>query len=277
MGSRMAQRLLDKGLTVHGYTRTPGRATHLDDLGITRHTSPADVATRSDVIFMMLWDSKAVEAALVGPSGLFDAMRPGTVIVDCSTIEPAVSSRLAVEAQRRGGSLIDSPVSGSLDRASEGRLLAMVGGTTQSLSVARSAMEVLADRIVHVGPNGSGLAVKLAINLQVALQLVAWGESLPVALEAGLSVKDASEVMLESVIASPMLQYRVPLTLRQPDEVWASVVLLRKDVGYARAAGASGPASEYAEQLLEAIIADGRGEKEAAELADEAARVGART
>jgi 3-hydroxyisobutyrate dehydrogenase-like beta-hydroxyacid dehydrogenase len=273
MGSRMAARLLGAGFIVHGYNRSAGRSPELDELGLIREPSPAAVAAECEVLIIMLWDSEAVEEVLAGRSGVFERVQRGAVIVNTSTIESAVSARLAAWASRLGASLLDAPVSGSLDRAETGTLLTMVGGSSNDLERVRPILETFADRVVHVGPAGSGLAIKLAVNLQVAIQLVAWGESLAITDQAGLDRRRASAVMLQSVIASPMLHYRIPFTLDEPVDVWANASQLLKDVEYARAAGAGGLATEQARVLLSAVVAAGRGGKEAAELVEEAARM----
>ncbi|MCU1477072.1 MAG: NAD(P)-dependent oxidoreductase [Subtercola sp.] len=273
MGSRFAGRLLDAGFEVEGFNRSPGRAGHLDDLGLVRADSPRDLAGNCDVLLIMLWDSEAVLSVMQGDAGILAGIRPGTVVVDLSTIEPHVSSALAVEVSRRGCTMLDCPVSGSLDAAEAGTVLVMAGGPAMSLVRVRPVLSALAAKIVHVAEaNGSGLALKLAINLQVAIQAVGWGEASLVIEEFGIDPVHAADIMLESVIASPMLKYRVPFTFEEPDEVWASAAQLRKDVAYAREiTGASSRAGGVALSLLDAVIADGRGDGEAAELMLEAA------
>jgi 3-hydroxyisobutyrate dehydrogenase-like beta-hydroxyacid dehydrogenase len=274
MGSRFARRLLDAGYEVHGYNRTDGRAGELDGAGLIRHVTPREVAAASDVVLIMLWDSPAVAGAVEGSDGLLAGLRSGSVIIDLSTIEPAESQRLASKVMAHASSYLDVPVSGSLDRASAGTLLAMVGGAPEAVVAVRPVIDVLADRVVLAGGNGAGLALKLAINLQVAIQLIGWGESLGITARAGIDTASAAAIMLDSVISSPMLRYRIPFTFEAPDEVWANCEQLLKDVRYAIASGAKGPTALMAESLLGRIVADGRGEREAAELAVEARHAG---
>jgi 3-hydroxyisobutyrate dehydrogenase-like beta-hydroxyacid dehydrogenase len=268
MGSRIAARLLDAGHRVGGWNRTAGRASALDAAGLERFSTPAELAAASDVVILMLWDSEAVRSILEGDHGVLAGIAPGTIVVDLSTIQPAVSAELAERVAERNGVLLDSPVSGSLDAAEAGSLLLMVGGPGRALATARPVLEVLARRIEHVGErNGSGLALKLAVNLQVATQLVGWAEGIALAERFGVDRRTASAIMLESVIASPMLKYRVPFTLDDPDEVWANVEQLTKDVAYAEEVlDWSGPSGKFAHRLLTRTVAEGRGGREAAEL-----------
>jgi 3-hydroxyisobutyrate dehydrogenase-like beta-hydroxyacid dehydrogenase len=177
--------------------------------------------------------------------------------------------------------MLDSPVSGSLDAAEEGRLTLVVGGPAAVLDRARPVLDRLGTTVVHVGDdNGLGVTMKLAINLQVALQAVAWGEALAITEGRGVSRGDATGAMLASVVASPMLKYRAPFAIEEPAEVWASAAQLRKDVAYAIDAGPGGlPSAALALEILDEIIADGDGDLEAAELmrrvADRRVRIGA--
>jgi 3-hydroxyisobutyrate dehydrogenase-like beta-hydroxyacid dehydrogenase len=164
--------------------------------------------------------------------------------------------------------MLDTPVSGSLDAAESGQVMIMVGGPASALERARPVLEILGRSVQHVDVrNGSALVLKLAINMQVAIQAVAWGEGLALAEQFGIDRRDASRVMLDSVIASPMLKYRAPFALDPPAEVWASAAQLLKDVTYAVArADGNAVAGSYAGELLHKVCAEGRGDREAAEV-----------
>jgi 3-hydroxyisobutyrate dehydrogenase-like beta-hydroxyacid dehydrogenase len=148
----------------------------------------------------------------------------------------------------------------------------MAGGDPRVLELVLPVLGMLARRIIHVGNrNGSGLALKLAINQQVATQLVGWGEAIALTDRFGIDRSLASTIMLDSVIASPMLHYRVPFSFEPPDEVWASAAQLRKDVAYAQEITSDrARSSAIALELLDAVLADGRGDLEAVELLAEA-------
>jgi 3-hydroxyisobutyrate dehydrogenase-like beta-hydroxyacid dehydrogenase len=268
MGSRMATRLLAAGYEVHGYNRTAARAQALEPAGLVAWDTPRTLAEHTDVVLSMVWDSAALREVALGPDGLVAGLTERHVYLDMSTVEPEASREVAAQVSRRGAVMLDCPVSGSLDAAESGRLVVFAGGPATALERVRPVLDQLSDRVLHLGEaNGLGLALKLAVNLQVAIQEVAWGESLVLAERAGVSRAAATEAMLASVIASPMLRYRVPFVEDEPVEVWASAAQLRKDVAYAveRADGAA-LAGAVALHHLDAIVGAGQGGREAAHL-----------
>jgi 3-hydroxyisobutyrate dehydrogenase-like beta-hydroxyacid dehydrogenase len=268
MGSRFARRLAAAGYDVHAWNRTLSRAETLRGAGVTVQPSPRAVAAHADVLICMVWDSEALRQVALGTDGFVAGLTERHVVADCSTVEPEASARIADAVSRTGASMLDTPVSGSLDAAEAGQVMIMVGGPSAALDRARPVLNVLGRSVLHVGEaNGSALALKLAINMQVAIQEVAWGEGLALAEAFGIDRSAASRVMLDSVIASPMLRYRAPFALAAPPEVWASAAQLRKDVDYAvRRCRGRAVAGRYALDLLTKICADGRGDREAAEL-----------
>ena len=268
MGSRFARRLAGAGHEVHACNRTLRRAEVLRGAGVSIQPSPRAVAEHADVLICMVWDSAALRAVALGADGFVAGLTQRHVVADCSTVEPEVSAGVAAAVAQTGASMLDTPVSGSLDAAEAGQVMIMVGGPAEALDRARPVLDVLGRAVLHVGEaNGSALALKLAINMQVAIQEVAWGEGLALAEAFGIDRSAASRVMLDSVIASPMLRYRAPFALAAPPEVWASAAQLRKDVEYAvsRSRGRA-VAGRYALDLLAKICAEGRGDCEAAEL-----------
>lgn len=268
MGSRFALRLRACGYEVHAWNRTASRVAELAPRGVVVASSPRELAASTDAVVCMLWDSAALREVTAGPDGLLAGLRPGQVVADASTVEPAASRDAAVAAAAVGARLLDIPVSGSLDAAESGQLLIMASGDRAAFEQVRPVLDALARKVTFVGArNGSALVLKLAINLQVALQEIAWGEGLAIAEGYGLSRQDASGVMLDSVIASPMLAYRAPFVLDPPSDVWASVDLLLKDVEYALAlVDRPLPAGQHAQRLLQLLHDRGLGGREAAEL-----------
>ncbi|MET9357259.1 NAD(P)-dependent oxidoreductase [Streptomyces sp. NPDC006617] len=268
MGGRMAARLLAAGHPVFGWNRSVRKVRPLVAQGLVACASPREVAERADVVLSMVWDSDALRAVTEAPDGLLAGLTPRHVLVDLSTVEPQVSRDIAKRLQSKGAQMLDCPVSGSLDAAQAGTLVLLAGGSSSALERVRPFLEVLGRQVVHLGEShGAGLIMKLAINLQVALQSVAWGEAMIVAESAGITRDAASEAMLASVIASPMLRYRAPFMLAEPAEVWASAAQLRKDVHYAlEAAGHPLDAGAHAQRLLDDLCAAGDGDREAAVL-----------
>ncbi|MDQ1734285.1 MAG: hypothetical protein QOH56_536 [Pseudonocardiales bacterium] len=268
MGSRFAQRLLDTGHEVTVYNRTPAKLEGLRACGAHVVLTPRAVAENCDVLICMVWDSPALQAVALGPDGFVAGLSADQVVADASTVEPEVSADIARAVTARGALMLDTPVSGSLDAAESGQVMIMVGGPTSALERARPVLDILGRSVQHVDiRNGSALVLKLAINLQVAIQAVAWGEGLALAEQFGIDRRAASRVMLDSVIASPMLKYRAPFALDPPAEVWASAAQLFKDVTYAVARSeGTAVAGRYARELLDKVCADGRGDREAAEV-----------
>jgi 3-hydroxyisobutyrate dehydrogenase-like beta-hydroxyacid dehydrogenase len=268
MGSRFAQRLLDTGHDVTVYNRTPAKVEALRAAGAHVVLTPRAVAENCDVLICMVWDSPALQAVALGPDGFVAGLSAGQVVADASTVEPEVSVEIAEAVAERGALMLDTPVSGSLDAAETGQVMIMVGGPTLALERARPVLDVLGRSVQHVDTrNGSALALKLAINMQVAIQAVAWGEGLALAEQFGIDRRTASRVMLDSVIGSPMLKYRTPFVLDPPVEVWASAAQLLKDVSYAVArSDGTAVAGRYARELLDKVCTDGRGDREAAEI-----------
>ncbi|MCI2422343.1 NAD(P)-dependent oxidoreductase [Saccharopolyspora sp. K220] len=268
MGSRFARRLAALGHPVHAWNRTQARVEALRGTGIVPESTPRAVAEQSELLVCMVWDSAALRTVAQGSDGFLAGLTPRHVVADASTVEPEVSAEIAAIVGDTGAAMLDTPVSGSLDAAESGRLMIMASGNKSAFDRARPVLDALARSVQHVNEvNGSALALKLAINLQVAIQEVAWGEGLALAGAFGIDRAQATRVMLDSVIASPMLHYRAPFVLDPPDEVWASAAQLLKDVSYAvdRSEGRA-VVGRRARDLLAGICTSGRADREAAEL-----------
>jgi 3-hydroxyisobutyrate dehydrogenase len=230
MGSRMANRLLDKGHTVVGYNRTRSKAQWLIDRGMKWGESPKAVAQAADVIFVMVTDSKALEGVADGPDGFLGAISQGKVVVDMSTVSPAVSRAVAEKVRERGADMVDAPVSGSVATLEAGKLSVMVGGTRATFDHIKPILEDVGPKVTHVGDNGLALSLKIAHNLQLAVQMLAFSEGIMLAEKSGISREVAVDVFTHSVVASPMVQYRGPFVLKLPDESWFDVNMMQKDL-----------------------------------------------
>jgi 3-hydroxyisobutyrate dehydrogenase-like beta-hydroxyacid dehydrogenase len=154
-----------------------------------------------------------------------------------STVSPKVSRGLAERVQTRGAQMLDAPVSGSIPQAETGTLAIMVGGEPQAFAAAEPLLRELGQTVTHIGPNGQGLLLKLAINISLAVQTLAFSEGLLLAERAGVDPEVAADVMSTSSIGSPMLKARIPLLLDLPEHAWFDVELMQKDIRLARAAG----------------------------------------
>ena len=230
MGGRMANRLLDKGHKVTGYNRTASKAQWLVDRGMKLADSPKAVAEAADVIFVMVTDSKAVDMVANGPDGYLAGLRPGKIVVDSSTVSPAVSRDLAEKVRAKGGDMVDAPVSGSVVTLDSGKLSVMVGGRKATFDQIKPILDDIGPKVTHVGDNGLALALKIAHNLSLAVQMLAFSEGVLLAEKSGISREVAVDVLTHSVIGSPMVQYRGPFVLGLPDEVWFDCNMMQKDM-----------------------------------------------
>jgi 3-hydroxyisobutyrate dehydrogenase len=230
MGSRMVKRLLDAGHSVIGYNRTKSKAQWLLDAGMKWGDTPAAVARAADVIFSMVTNTDALKAVTGGPDGILAGLGTGKIYFDMSTVSPAASRMLADEVAAKGAQMLDAPVSGSVITLEEGKLSIMVGGERAACDRARPILEAIGPKVTYVGGNGLAVSMKIATNLSLAVQMLAFSEGVLLAEKSGIARETAVEVLLNSVIASPMVKYRGPFVLKQPDEAWFDVNMMQKDL-----------------------------------------------
>jgi 3-hydroxyisobutyrate dehydrogenase-like beta-hydroxyacid dehydrogenase len=251
MGSQLATRLLDAGHRVHATNRTASKARPLIERGLVWRATPREVAATSRVVLSMVSDDHAHDAISAGPDGLLAGLQPGQVYVDMSTVSPRASRRLAEQVRERGAHMLDAPVSGSIPQAQNGTLAIMAGGEPHAFATVQPLLRGLGNPVTHVGPNGQGLLLKLAINISLAVQTLAFSEGLLLAERAGVDPGVATQVMSTSSIGSPMLKARIPLLLDLPEHAWFDVELMQKDIRLAR-----GAANETHTPLPSATVAD---------------------
>ncbi len=230
MGGRIAKRLLDAGNDVTGYNRTRSKAEWLLEAGMRWADTPRVVAESADVVFTMVTDTAALQAVIDGPDGLLAGLAPGKVFVDMSSISPAASRELATRVAATGARMLDAPVSGSVSTLEEGKLSIMVGGDAAVVEQVLPLLRQIGPTVTHVGPNGQAVAMKIATNLSLAVQMLAFSEGVLLAEQSGIPRETAVHVLLNSVIASPMIKYRGPFVLGQPDEAWFDVNMMQKDL-----------------------------------------------
>jgi 3-hydroxyisobutyrate dehydrogenase-like beta-hydroxyacid dehydrogenase len=230
MGGRMAKRLLDAGHSVTGYNRTRSKAQWLLEAGLRWGDSPRAVATSADVVFSMVTNTAALRAIAEGPDGVLAGLGPGKIYVDMSTVSPSASRALAGEVARTGARMLDAPVSGSQLTLEQGNLSIMVGGDESAFRQVETILLDIGRKATYVGANGLAVTMKIAINLSLAVQYLAFSEGLLLAEKSGIARETAMEVMLHSVVASPSLQYRGPFALQMPEEAWFDVTMMQKDL-----------------------------------------------
>jgi 3-hydroxyisobutyrate dehydrogenase-like beta-hydroxyacid dehydrogenase len=230
MGSRIAARLLDAGHQVHATNRTRAKARPLMGRGLVWQDTPRAVAAGSDVVLSMVTDDAALHGVTGGPDGLLAGLAPGQVYVDMSSVSPAVSAAVAGRVRRLGAWMLDAPVSGSVPQVEQGTLAIMVGGDRAAFHRVQPLLAQLGRPVTHVGGNGHGVLLKLAINISLAVQTLAFSEGLLLAERGGIDPALAAYAMATSSIGSPMLAARVPLLLDLPPDGWFDVALMHKDI-----------------------------------------------
>ena len=230
MGGHMVDRLLTKGHRVTGYNRTREKAQWLLDRGMQWADSPREVAERADVTFAMVTNSAAIAAVMDGPDGIIAGLTPGKLFIDMSTVSPTVSRGFAERVRGTGADMVDAPVSGSVITLQEGKLSVMVGGTKDAFEKVKPLLQDVGPKVTHVGGNGVALSMKIAVNLSLAVQMLAFSEGVLLAEKSGIARDVAVDVLTHSAVASPMVQYRGPFVLKQPDEAWFDVNMMQKDM-----------------------------------------------
>ena len=255
MGGNMAARYLAAGYVVYGEARNRDAAQWLIDQGLRWVKTPREVAQAAEIVMTSLPNDDVVESVASGPDGLLAGLGEGKIWADLSTITPAVSRRLSarVRDERPGAQMLDTPVSGSVPQVQTGALTIMVGGDENAFRRAEPVLRVLGTP-EYVGESGQGLVLKLAINISLAVQMLAFSEGLLLAERDGIDPHRAAEIMTESSIGSPMLKARVPLVLDKPDETWFDIELMHKDIRLARQAGDAAatalPTAAVADEML---------------------------
>lgn len=230
MGSEMVKRLLSKGHSVTGYNRTRSKAEGLLKAGMKWGNSPREVVTSADMVLSMVTNSTALRAVMEGPDGMLAGVTAGKLFIDISTISPAYSRELAEKIREKGADMVDAPVSGSVITLQEGKLSVMVGGRKETFEKLKGLLQDIGPKVTYVGGNGLALAMKIGTNLSLAVQMLAFCEGLLLAEKSGIKREVAVDVLTHSVIASPMVQYRGPFVLKQPEEAWFNVNMMQKDM-----------------------------------------------
>ena len=226
----MVERLLAAGHPVTGWNRTRARADWLVDKGLRWAESPRALAERCEFVLSMVTDTKALRAVTEGEDGILAGLGPGKVYVDMSTVSPAASRELAERVRRAGARMLDAPVSGSSVTLEEGKAIFMVGGDEDTFERVKPILLDIGTKAVHVGGHGQAALMKIATNLQLAVQMLAFSEGVLLAEKGGIARETAVEVLTSSVIASPMVKYRAPYVLNQLDEVMFDVNMMQKDM-----------------------------------------------
>jgi 3-hydroxyisobutyrate dehydrogenase-like beta-hydroxyacid dehydrogenase len=232
MGGNMAARLLAAGYPVYGEERNREHADGLVHDGLRWCETPREVAESADIVFTSLPDDNVLELVASGPDGILAGLAAGKIWVDMSTVSPRASRELAERVEALGAAMLDAPVSGSVPQVQAGTLTIMVGGDEQAYEEVEPILFELG-LPTHIGDSGQGLVLKLAINISLAVQMLAFTEGVLLAERAGIDRKLAVAMLTQSAMGSPMLKARAPLVLDLPDDAWFDVGLMQKDLGLA--------------------------------------------
>ena len=230
MGGEMVNRLLGKGHAVTGYNRTRSKAEWLIQKGMKWADSPRAVVAAADVTFSMVTNSAALGMIAEGSDGMLAALAPGKILIDMSTVSPAFSRSIVAKVREKGADMVDAPVSGSVITLQEGKLSVMVGGRRETFERVKTLLYDIGPKVTYVGESGLALVMKIATNLSLAVQMLAFSEGILLAEKSGIPREVAVDVLTHSAVASPMIQYRGPFVLQMPKEAWFNVNMMQKDM-----------------------------------------------
>jgi 3-hydroxyisobutyrate dehydrogenase len=261
MGAAMAANLARAGFAVTAWNRSPGRAPELDALGVSRSASPADVARLVDVLVICVSDTPDVKAVLFGPDGVASGARAGQLVIDCSTIAPSATRDFAARLAALGMDLVDAPVSGGSEGAQKATLTIFCGGEAEAVERARPILAAMGKTITHVGPSGSGQAVKAVNQVILAGTYIGVAEGIVLAMKAGLDVGQVVDALGGGAAQSWVLANRSARMIANDYPLGFKVELHRKDLAIAldlaREMGAELPVTELAADFETDLVADG--------------------
>lgn len=274
MGGRLARRLLAAGHPIAGWNRTPDKARELVAAGLALATSPRAAAEGAAAVFTMVTDDAALRAVALGPDGIVAGLEREAVYVEMSTASPAVAREIADAVAARGAAMLDAPVSGSTISVERGEASIVVGGDAAALERVAPYLAIMGPGgLTHVGALGVAKTMKIATNLGLAVQILAFSEAVLLAEKAGIARATAVEALLKSVVASPMIRYRGPFVLgTMPRDAWFSVPMMQKDLQLAldqgHASGVTLPTTALAQQWLSMARGVGLGARDFATVFD---------
>jgi len=271
MGAAMAANLARAGFAVTGWNRTTGRGAELAGLGVALAPTPAQAAADAGIVIVCVSDTPDVEAVLFGADGVVEGARPGTLVIDCSTIAPSGSWDFAARLAAHDIRLVDAPVSGGSEGARNATLTIFVGGDVADVERARPVLTALGRTITHVGPIGAGQAVKAVNQVILAGTYLGVAEGIVLAIKAGLDVEQVVAALGGGAAQSWVLANRSGRMLENDYPLGFKVALHRKDLGIAlelaQQLGAVLPVSALAAQLETGLIAGGHADEDMSALA----------
>ena len=262
MGKPMAQNLLKAGYELTVYDVIPARLEEVVQAGARRGSSSKDVAARSEVVITMLPNSPHVREAVLGANGVLEGARPGTILVDMSSIAPLASQEIAAKAKGKGVLMLDAPVSGGEPKAVAGTLAIMVGGPQETFEQVKDILAKMGASVTHVGDIGSGNITKLANQMIVALNIAAVSEAMVLATKAGVDPEKVFQAIRGGLAGSAVLDAKMPLALKGNFKPGFRIELHIKDMANAldtaHELGVPVPLSSAVMEILQALKADGK-------------------
>jgi 3-hydroxyisobutyrate dehydrogenase-like beta-hydroxyacid dehydrogenase len=258
MGQGIVPRLLDAGHQVTGWNRTADKASSLLDHGMQWADTPRHVAEASELVLSIVTDARAVEEVALGDDGVISGLGPAAVYADMSTIDPEASRRISAAFAEAGLVMLDAPLSGSPISLQQNKASVMVGGDPDAFERMKPVLEAIGPTVTYIGPSGMAMQMKVAINLCLIVEMVAFSEAVALAEKGGVDRAVAVDAMLKSVVASPVMGYRGPFILEggMPDKPLADVTLQQKDMLLAldlgRRQGSPVPLAAAANEMLNA-------------------------
>ena len=258
MGQLIVPRLIAAGHRVTGWNRSRDKAEPLIAAGMAFAGSPRAVAQTSEIVFSIVTDANAVRAVALGPDGIGSGLAPGGIYLDMSTIDPDASRAVAVEFHKSGAFMLDAPISGSPVTVKAGQASVMVGGDEAAFERAKPVLLAIGPKVTRIGGNGLACQMKIAVNLLLMVEVIAFGEAVALAEKGGVARATAVDAILKSVAASPVLGYRGPFILegKMPAVPLADVTLQQKDMLLAldlgRRLGSPVPLAAAANEMMNA-------------------------
>jgi 3-hydroxyisobutyrate dehydrogenase-like beta-hydroxyacid dehydrogenase len=258
MGRGIVPRLLAAGHSVTGWNRTAAKAEPLIELGMMWADTPRDVAGKTEIVFSIVTDAAAVRSVALGDDGVIAGLDAGSVYLDMSTIDPEASRDISSRFAAVGLTMLDAPISGSPITLEQGTASIMVGGDRAAFERVEPVLHDIGSKVSYIGDSGAAVQMKIAVNLTLIVEMVAFCESVALAEKGGVARDVAVDAMLKSVVASPVMGYRGPFILEgnMPDKPLADVGLQQKDMilalEVARRQGSPAPLAAVANELLNA-------------------------
>src|SRR2546421_9773083 len=257
MGAGIVPRLMAAGHAVTGWNRSKAKAEPLIARGMRLAETPRAVAAGSDVVFSIVTDAAAVKAAL-GDDGIIAGLKRGGIYADMSTVAPDASRAISVEFAKQGLTMLDAPISGSPVTLAQGSAALMVAGDKAAFERIEPVLRAIGPKVTYIGASGLAVQMKIAVNLLLMVEVIAFGEAVALAEKGGVTREIAVDAILKSVAASPVLAYRGPFILdgKMPATPLADVTLQQKDMSLAldlgRKLGSPVPLAAAANEIMNA-------------------------